>query len=391
VTAAHHPPSTAGPLAGVRVLDLASTFAGPYATLLLADLGADVIKVEPPGGDVTRHLGDSRETGLASVYAACNRNKSSVVLDLKDPGDAAVLRQLIGAADCLVHNQRAGASARLGIDAATALALNPRLVHAVITGFGSGGPLAGRPAYDDVIQARTGLAWLQGLHTGEPGYVASAIADKVAGLFAAHAVTGALYERERTGLGQSVEIPMFEALAGFMLLEQWGGRAFVPPTGPTGYGRIRSPYRRPYRTADGTVAVVVYHEGHWRRFLDAVGHAHLLDDERFATPAARNRNIDDLYVILEGIMLQRGTDEWLELLDRIDVPAVRVLSLDDLFDDEHLAAVDFFQEVPGGQGSYLAARTALRFGRTPAPDPRDRPGPDALDGGAAAVRRWLDR
>jgi crotonobetainyl-CoA:carnitine CoA-transferase CaiB-like acyl-CoA transferase len=381
----------AGPLAGVRVLDLATTFAGPYCTQMLADLGADVLKIEAPGGDVTRHLGASRVPGMGSVYAACNRNKASVLLDLKDPADAVTLRGLIGAADCLVHNLRAGAAARLGIDADTALGLNPRLVHAVITGFGSGGPLAGRPAYDDVIQARSGLAWLQGLSAGEPQYVASPVADKVAGLFAVQAVVAALYDRERTGRGQAVEVPMFEALVGFTLMEQWGGRAFVPATGPTGYARIRSPHRKPYRTADGMLSVVVYHDGHWRRFLEAVGHGHLLSDERFRTTEARNHHIDELYVVLEGLLAERTTAEWLELLERIDVPAVPVQDLDALFDDEHLAEVDFFQEVPGAAGeTYLAARPALRFGRTPLADPRDLPGPDRLGGGEATMSRWLD-
>jgi crotonobetainyl-CoA:carnitine CoA-transferase CaiB-like acyl-CoA transferase len=379
-----------GPLAGVRVLDLSSTFSGPYCTAQLADLGAEVLKIETPDGDVTRHLGSAREPGMASVHAEVNRDKASVVLDLKRAADAETFRGLVARADCLVHNVREAAAERLGITGAATLALNPRLVHVTVTGFDSDGPLAGRPAYDDVIQARSGLAWLQGLTADRPSYVASAVADKIAGMAAAQAVLAALFERERSGLGQAVEVPMFETLVGFTLMEQWGGRAFVPPTGPTGYARLRSPYRRPYATADGVLSTVIYHEGHWRRFLAAVGLAELLDDERYRTPAARNHHIDELYELVETLMAKRTTAEWTALLEEIDVPAGPVQELDELFDDPQLVAVDYFQEVEDAAGErYLAARPASRFSRTPLADPRDRPAASRLGAGESVARRWL--
>lgn len=378
-----------GPLDGVRVVDLTTTFSGPYCTQALAEMGADVVKIESPAGDITRSLGTTRDAGMASVYVATNRNKASVVLDLKDADDRAVLDDLVRRADCLVHNMRPDAARRLGVDADTAAAANPRLVHAAITGYGSDGPYAGRPAYDDIIQATSGLAWLQGLGANEPSYVATAIADKLAGLTATQAIVSALYWRERTGRGQAIEVPMFETAVGFTLLEQWGGRAFVPPLGPTGYARMRSPYRRPYRTTDGLLAVVVYHGGHWARFLQEVGHAHLLQDERYRTVEARNHNIDDLYRLLEVLLSQRSTAEWLELFERIDVPAMPVRTLDELFDDEHLKAVEFFQEVEDRDGGrYLAGRHAVRFSASPTACPSDLPAADRLGAGTSALKRW---
>ncbi|MFE1396981.1 CaiB/BaiF CoA transferase family protein [Nocardiopsis dassonvillei] len=378
-----------GPLEGIRVLDLTTTFSGPYCTRLLADMGAEVLKVEAPGGDITRGLGTSRAEGMASVHVAANHGKDSVLLDLKSPEGARRMRELLLRADCLVHNMRVRAADRLGVGADAALRANPALVHVAVTAYGSDGPYAGRPAYDDIIQAATGLAWLQSLGADDPAYMSTAVADKVAGLAAANAVTAALYARERTGRGQAVEVPMYETLAGFALMEQWGGRAFIPPEGPTGYARMRSPHRRPYRTRDGLLSVVVYHQGHWRRFLEHVGRADLLQDERYRTVEARSRNIDDLYALLETLIAQRTTREWLEVLAELDIPAVPVRTLDDLFDDNHLKTVGFFREAEGDDGRYLVARSATRFDGTPAPSPTGDRGPQALDAGRATMDRWL--
>lgn len=379
----------AGPLAGVRVLDFSTTFSGPYCTLQLADLGADVIKVEPPDGDITRRLGTSRSPEMASVHVAANRNKASLSLDLKRADARELVRSLIERADCLVHNMRLDAAERLGLDPATALAANPRLVHTAITGFGADGPYAGRPAYDDTIQAASGLAWLQSLG-GHDAYMATAIADKVTGLAAAQAVTSALFWRERTGRGQAIEVPMYETVVGFTLMEQWGGRAFVPPLGPTGYARMRSAHRRPYRTADGLISVVVYHEGHWRRFLEHIGQAHLLEQERFRTVEARNDNIDELYALLARVLTDRTTAEWLKTFDELDVPAMPVRTLDDVLDDEHLRAVRLFHEVDHlREGTFLAARHATRYSASPVAAPPDQAPPDRLGAGGDAVARWL--
>ncbi|MET8352540.1 CoA transferase [Micromonospora sp. NPDC005206] len=379
-----------GPLAGVRVLDFSTTFSGPYCTLQLADLGADVVKVEGPGGDITRGLGRSREPGMAAVYIAGNRGKTSVALNLKDEANRAFLDELIENADALVHNMRPKAADRLGIGPSRALELNPRLVHLAITGYGTDGPYGEKPAYDDTIQAMSGLAWLQGLR-GDLTYVATAVADKVTGLTAAMALVSGLYATERTGVGQAVEVPMYETMVGFNLMEQWGGRAFVPPEGDTGYARMRSEHRRPYRTKDGMISVVVYHEGHWRRFLDAIGQGHLLELDEFRTTEARSENIDMLYELLARELITRTTEDWLDFLDQIDVPVARVKSLDELFDDEHLRAVDFFQEIGEGTDRYLVARPAVRFSGTPAVEPRDGRVPDRLGEGEARASSWLDK
>ncbi|WP_052049198.1 MULTISPECIES: CaiB/BaiF CoA transferase family protein [Nocardiaceae] len=378
--------TAAGPLTGIRVLDFTTTFSGPYCTQSLSDLGADVIKVEAPSGDITRRLGTIRE-GMGSVYAACNRDKASIEIDMAGPEHAKVI-ELVDSADCLVHNMRPAAARKLGIDAVTTLERNPRLIHASITGYGTNGLYAGRPAYDDCIQAASGLAALQSDYAGQPQYMATSIADKVAGMTAAQAILAALFARERTGRGQAVEIPMYETLVGFTLMEQWGGQVFDPPTGPPGYARMQSRFRKPYRTADSSVAVVVYHQGHWERFLEAVGRSEVLADPRFSSVEARNRNIDSLYAILEAILTERTTEQWLDLFSRIDVPAAPVLDLNDVLSDPHLESVDFFQTVTSESGSFVANRSSMLFSDTPLADPRNRPGPSRLDSGRDAAERW---
>lgn len=375
------------PLEGVRVLDFSTTFSGPYCTMHLADLGADVVKIEAPGGDITRGLGINRESGMASVYIAANAAKASVELDLKDPDDRAYLELLIAEADAVVHNMRPQAADRIGIGVDSVMALNPTVVHLAITGYGTDGPYAGRPAYDDTIQAMSGLAWLQGLHT-EPTYVATAIADKVTGLSAAMALIAGLYAREHTGEGQAIEVPMYETMVGFNLMEQWGGRAFIPAEGPTAYARLRSPHRRPYRTLDGVISVVVYHEGHWRRFLEAVGRSDILELEEYSTTEARSRNTDGLYSFLAQELETRTSAHWIELLDRLDIPVARVNSLDDLFDDEHLNAVGFFREIGPEGDRYLSARPAVRF-QSDVQASGEIPAPDRLGQGRVRADAWL--
>jgi crotonobetainyl-CoA:carnitine CoA-transferase CaiB-like acyl-CoA transferase len=377
-----------GPLNGISVLDFSTTFSGPYCTLLLADLGANVIKVETPQGDITRDLGTSREPGMGSVYVAGNHGKSSIVLDLKDPSSGALLDELIQNADALVHNMRPRAAERLGIGPDRALDLNPRLIHLVITGYGTDGPYGQKPAYDDTIQAISGLSWLQGMG-GEPTYVASAVADKVTGLSAAMTLVSGLLSAQRTGCGQSIEVPMFETMVAFNLMEQWGGRAFVPAEGETGYARLRTEHRRPYRTLDGEIAIVVYHEGHWTRFLEAIGQGHLLRLPEFSTTQARGDNIDQLYALLAQEVATRTTAEWFEFFDKIDVPVSPVKSLDELFEDEHLLAVNFFREMGNPEDRYLTTRPAARFSRTPPADPHNGRVPDRLNEGMTRVMAEL--
>lgn len=360
-----------GPLHGITVLDLSSTFLGPYGTLQLVDLGADVVLIEPPAGEITRSLGTVAREGLSSVFVAANRGKSSVVLDLKGAAGQQALKALVEQADVLVHNMRPSAAERLGIDATALLTLNPRLVHCTANGFGTQGPYAGRPAYDDIIQAMSGLAALQGQHTGEPTYVASTVVDKTIGLMVANAVLAALLHRERTGVGQAVEVPMFEGMVAFLLVEQLGGASFIPHKGPVGYSRTATRHRRPYPTLDGHLGVVVYTPRQWERFLTHVGRVQLLKDPRYATAAARSANIDDLYAIIAEELASRTTAEWLRVLVDLEIPAVRVNSLDDLLSDPHLSAVGMFAELayPGGL-TVRATRSPLEFSASPAEAPR---------------------
>lgn len=362
-----------GPLDGYRIVDLTTTFSGPYCTQLLGDFGADVIKVERPGGDITRSFGDSRSERMGSVFLGVNRNKRSVVLDLKEPGDRERFVALVRSADALVHNMRPAAMSRLRLGYDDLAAVAPRLVYCLISGYGPGGRYAGRAAYDDIVQGMTGLAWLQGQVTGtEPTYMATPIADKTVGLVAASTVLAALLHRGPTGHGQHVEVPMFETLSAYALAEQLGGRAYHPPIGDTGYPRMRSANRRPYRTKDGYICVAVYTTGHWVSFLAHVGRADILRDERYRTAAGRSAHTDDLYAIVRAEMLRRTSQEWLDVLFDLDIPAGPLRSLDELFDDQHLLDTDFFQVVDHpSEGAVVSVRNPVRFAGTPLVEPRD--------------------
>lgn len=379
----------AAPLDGLRVLDLSTTFSGPYCTNLLGDLGAEVIKIEAPGGDVTRSLGTTVAPDMASVFIAANRNKDCLLLNLREDEDRQTFFALARTADVLLHNMREQALVKLGIDYASLRVENPSLIYCGITGYGNAGPYAGRPAYDDTIQAMSGMAWLQSQGGEDSRFMFSPVADKTAGMMAALAINAALVHRTRTGEGQHVEVPMFESLVSFNLMEQLGGRAYAPAIGPTGYERLH--HRRPYRTADGVITVVCYHGGHWQRFLEFVGQADLLQHDEFREPEVRAMNIGKLYDLVAGIMPTRSTDEWVEILNELDIPATRLLSTEDLFDDEHLLAVDMFQHTrPAADGkTYLGVRSPMLFSDTPAVQPRDMNAPHHLDEGRAAVDRWL--
>ena len=357
-----------GPLDGLRVVDLATTLLAPYATMNLGDLGAEVVKVEAPAGDVTRHLGYAKNPNMASGFLAVNRGKQSVVIDLKRPEGVEVFRRIIADSDVFVHNLRADAIGRLGLTYDDLRKVNPSLIYCAATGFGSDGPYAGRPAYDDIIQATSGLAALQGEVTGrDPTYVGSVLVDKAVGLATTVAVLAAVVHRERTGEGQQVEVPMFETMVPFLLLEHLGGESYVPPVGPARYSRLITPHRRPYRTADGFLAVVVYTDRHWERFLKFVGRSDLLADERYATTAARSENIDGLYAVVAEELEQRTTAEWLRIMnDELDIPAAKVNTIEDLFDDPHLAAVEVFRtaEHPT-EGTVRWMHPSYRFSGTP--------------------------
>ncbi|HEY2331373.1 MAG TPA: CoA transferase [Acidimicrobiales bacterium] len=351
-----------GPLTGIRVLDLTAVASGPYATLQLADLGADVVKVEPPGGDTVRRAGPSPIPSMAAVHMAIGRNKRSIALDLKDPGAGRALVRLVERADVVIHNMRPAAAARLGVDAASVRIINPGAVHCAVVGFGSEGPYRDLPAYDDVIQAASGLAAAQSVNSDQPDSVRSIVADKVTGLLAFGAIASALFERERTGVARSVEVPMFETLVSFTLLEHLYGLTFEPPMGDQYYERVMAPDRRPLRTADGWMSVMFYDDKHWRVFFDIAGRPELADDIRFADHAARTAHSVELYALIAGVLPGRTTAEWLAAFHERDVPAMPMQSPADLLDDPHLRAVEMIstQQHPT-VGAYHRVRGPLRF------------------------------
>jgi crotonobetainyl-CoA:carnitine CoA-transferase CaiB-like acyl-CoA transferase len=355
-----------GPMHGVRVIDLTSIAMGPYATQILGDMGAEVIKIEAPEGDVFRHAGPMRSPGMGAVYCNLNRNKRSLTLDLKQEEDRERLLELLDTADVFISNVRPKALQKMGLDAETLMACYPRLIYCAAVGFGQDGPYAERPAFDDIIQAMCGLADLQGHNTGAPAYVNTIMADKVSGLTLAYSIPMALYEREKSGLGQAIEVPMFETLVSFSLFEHMGGRTFVPGEGEMGYTRVLSPHRRPYATRDGFIALLPYTDAQWSRFFALAGRPKLAADARFASAGARARHFDELYGALADIVVTRGTAEWLALLAPADIPHSPVNGLEDLFDDPHLKATGFFQQMPHPtEGEMNVPSIPVRFSRTP--------------------------
>lgn len=356
----------AGPLQGIKVVDLTTVIAGPYATQMLGDMGADILKVEPPSGDIMRAPGPARSPGMGAAFLNCNRNKRSIGLDLKRPDDVAQLLALIDGADVFIHNMRTKAAERAGLDHAALLARHPRLIHCAIVGFGQDGPYRDRPAYDDVIQAAAGWAGLEQQAGREPRYAPTIVADKTTALFAVGAINAALYHRAISGEGQAVEIPMFEAMASFLMVEHLAGRSFVPPMGPTGYSRVLSPNRKPYRTADGYVAVMPYTGAHWRAFFRAAGREDWAGEAALGQDAARAAMIDTLYERLALCLAERSSADWLGLLQNIEVPCAPVNTIDDLLEDPHLKATGFFQESEHPtEGTILGIRPPVRFSKTP--------------------------
>jgi crotonobetainyl-CoA:carnitine CoA-transferase CaiB-like acyl-CoA transferase len=329
----------------VRVVDLTTVVSGPYSTLLLADFGADVVKVEAPGGDVARDLGPRAHEGMAAVYLACNRGKRSVVLDLRTDDDRVRLAELVAASDVLVHNMRRDAAVRCGADPDTLLAANPDLVHCAIVGFGSEGPYADLPAYDDTVQGVAGIAGAQSWMHGEPTYAAQAVADKVAGMAAAFAIAAALRKREVDGAGSVIEVPMAELMVSFGLVEHLWGRVFVPPRGEVRYPRVSTPTRRPFPTSDGHLAALVYTDRDWARFFAMIGRPELADEPRYATLHARTQHVDELYLLVAEHLATDTTAVWFARFREAEIPAAPYNAVEGLFDDEHFRAVGLFEEV----------------------------------------------
>ena len=335
----------AGPLAGTRIVDLTTILLGPVATQTLGDLGVDVIKVESPGGDAVRGAGPPPvDDGMGALFLTNNRNKRGIVLDLKDPRGLEAMMRIIEGADAFVHNMRPRAADGLGLDYPAVSARNPSIVYCTACGFRRSGPYGDKPAYDDMIQAASGLAALQAAD-GEPRYVQSVVADKVTGLNVAVAILAALLHRALGGEGQYVEVPMFETLVAFNMFEHLYGKTYEPPRGPMGYPRALSSDRRPYRTRDGWIGVLPYTDRQWAALFEVAGRPDLAKDPRFRTLSSRLAHVDEIYATLGELLAGRTTGEWLGALDAADVPAMPINQPDDLIEDPHLAATGFWRTV----------------------------------------------
>lgn len=357
-----------GALDGIRVIDVTTVLLGPYGTQMLGDLGADVIKVEaPPTGDIARNMGTVRHVGMGGIYLNANRNKRSIALDLKQESAKEALRKLIPTADVFVHNMRPQAIARLGFDYDGVKAVKSDVVYVGAYGFGQDGPYKAKPAYDDAIQASSGLASLFRRQDGKARYVPAAVADKICGLTLSQAVLAALLHKERTGEGQFVEVPMLETLVSFNMVEHLNGVAYVPPIGKLGYQRVVTPSRRPFETKDGFACILPYSDKHWLNFFTAVGRPELMEDPRFSSYRARILSVDDLYGFVGEVTPTKTTAEWVAICEEGEIPCMPVTDVEDLMDDEHLKAVGMFERHHHPtEGETVLVRPPVLYEKSPA-------------------------
>ncbi len=361
-----------GPLAGVKIIDMSSVVLGPFATLIFGDLGADVIKIEAgqkgKAGDMMRYAGASPTGDLGPIYTSLNRNKKSVQLDAKDADGKAAILAMLKDADVFFHNVRLAGMGRLGLDYESVKAINPGIVYVHCAGFGAGGPYEKRQAYDDLIQGASGFAALNAMRSGaDPEYAPSLVADKTVGLFATYATLAALYHKQKTGEGQFVSVPMLESFTFFNMVENLYGETFLPGNGKLAYTRSINANRKPYKTKDGYIGLVPYSDKQWELFFEMGGKSGVFEDPRFSTYSARTENITELYAIIGEVALLKTTDEWLNLLDEANIPAMRYNEMGDVLTDEHLQAVGFFEtrEHPDA-GSYRSMKHPVEFSATPA-------------------------
>jgi crotonobetainyl-CoA:carnitine CoA-transferase CaiB-like acyl-CoA transferase len=347
----------------VTVVDLTTVVVGPICTRTLADYGAEVIKVEAPGGDLLRTMAQgSRNPGMSGKYINFNRNKRSIVLDIKKPDGLAALHRLIENADVFVSNVRPEALTRAGLDPASLAARNPKLIHCSILAFGRGGRYYNRPAYDPIVQSLSGVAGTLERATGEPRFVPMVMSDHTTGLIAAQCIGFALYRREKTGRGEAIDVPMLENMASFVSSEHLGAATFDPPIGPSGDGRLLSPDYRPLPTKDSYITVGPNTNQQAFAFFDAIGRPELKTDARFDSAFARTNNAAAYFEVRKTGLAQKTTAEWLEIFDRLDVPAARYNTIDDLLTDPHLTDVGFFQpEDHPSEGRIRRSRRANTF------------------------------
>jgi crotonobetainyl-CoA:carnitine CoA-transferase CaiB-like acyl-CoA transferase len=359
------------------VVDLTSVVFGPYATQVLGDWGADVIKVEGPkmnekgeGGDTMRYAGHSPAEGLGPIYMNLNRNKRSIVLDLSREDQRETMCELLATADVFVSNVRMAGLKRLGLSYDDVRTIKPDIIFAHASGYDSDGPDAGLAAYDDLIQARCGLTDLLSRVGSQdrPQYLPSLIADKVSGLFLSQAITAALFHHQRTGEGQYIEVPMLETMTSFTLVEHFFNQTYIPPTGGWGYPRVLSEFRQPFRTRDGYIAMIPYSTEQWERIFAFFGRpGTIVDDPRYVSFTGRTHHINELYRMLSLLSESKTTLEWLQLLEELEVPHVRISRLEDLLHDPQLEAVNLFQKRRHSlAGEYVAVRSPVKFSKTPA-------------------------
>jgi crotonobetainyl-CoA:carnitine CoA-transferase CaiB-like acyl-CoA transferase len=355
-----------GPLSGIRILDLTSVIMGPFATHILADLGADVIKVESPEGDSLRHYEPKRSPGMAGNILNLHRNKRSIVLDLKRAECRAGLNRLIEKADVFVHSVRPKAIERLGYGYEQVRAIRPDIVYCGAYGFGAQGPYSDKPAYDDLIQAGSGVAALFAQVQGEPAYVPTVICDKLAGQAIAYAILAALFQRERGGGGQAIEVPMLETTIELNFAEHMCGSAFVPPLGKPGFARLLTRQRKPYRTKDGYACILPYSDRNWLDFYEFTGRNEFKDDPRFKRISDRVQHIATLYDMIDQEARKRTTAEWVAFCDRVSIPCMPVMSLEDLPEDPHVQAVGLFGAADHpSEGRYRTVRNPVSFSGAP--------------------------
>ncbi len=356
-----------GPLSGLKILELTSVVLGPWAAQIMADMGADVIKVEAPFGDSNRQLGASKNPGMAALYLSNNRNKRSLVLDLKQESARNALLAITKDCDVFLHNNRPQVMAKLKLEYDHIKSVNENIIYCGTYGYSKDGPYGEKGALDDSIQAVSGIAALNELVLGEPRYLPTVVADKTTAITVVYSILAALFHRERSGVGQELEVPMFETMVSFVMAEHIWGEVFEPKLGEAGYTRLMSHHRKPYKTKDGYIAVLPYMNNHWQTFCEKAERQDLIEDERFKDLSSRVRNIDDTYSETGKILATKTTQEWLDIFAETKVPVNVVNSLEDLFHDPHLAAVDFWQSFDHpSEGQLKMPGFPSKFSKTPA-------------------------
>jgi crotonobetainyl-CoA:carnitine CoA-transferase CaiB-like acyl-CoA transferase len=372
----------AGALAGLKIVDMTVVALGPFATMMLAEQGAEVIKVESPEGDTTRHVGPSKANpGMGPHHMFVNRSKRSLCLDLKRPEALRALLKVIEGADALVYSIRPAAMNRLGLSYEAVRKVNPEICYVGAYGYHEDGPYGHLPAYDDAIQAVSGVAALMGGKDGPPRYAPTVMADKTVGLTLAYAILCALMHKVRSGQGQKVDVPMFETMVNWLMLEHLWERSFAVD-GKIGYSRLMTPARKPYRAKDGYLAILPYTDRQWRAFFEIADAPEVMSDPRFATMGQRSLHIPEIYAMVERLTPTRSVAEWVEALQAREIPCMPVKSLAELFDDPHLRARGLFRTVEHhSEGEITTLAPPISFSATPSEHVRGAPllGEDSLD------------